>query len=684
MKLSEFDLNWYHQWGMPHEPMEEWSRPGLTNGLGSVQVPADPTSLRHVVFAPVSAAEESTGYLTLNGTLLVATRNRTIVRWTPWAVERECEVDSWAIRSKTSMAPGKAGLIQRTQIINTSNKTQELKIGFRLSGRSVNRGPEPWFWGIPKVEVTVDNLHGHSGLNPHIKPIGDHGRLFQEREAPRAEPGSRLAYAGKAFNAQVLAPAPDDWSHSGDAQYTRSLDAGESFTLDFALALETTDKAIETAQTLLNDPSTVFAAAEAQWRGLWSSAFSQEGSIGGRLPDLELPESVAPVAASAILCALYSRRLFPNADKLPAYNISSPRRVEACFYPNDWALAGQLLAELEPEATWRQLDMALAADIRSNNQINLLTGKGGDASGHAWPYTIDVYNCFYTAWQLWQKGGASTEALTTRKLRLPDREATLLETFENLAFDWRSRRVERFGLADYGPKEELLECVSTYQQVVAGLNAGAAWMLFRLAEIYTGLGRIREAAEVETEAQAIIDRILENLYVEGGGYFRCLHPDGESVEVRTCWDFGMVGYCIGEHLPEKVRREMTTFFVEELQTPGWLRALSTQDADAATSGTRADHQYNGAYGAWPAQCALALLKMDRGDLLEPWLEGIARTARQGPFAQAHYDEAVWPETHGGATKVTEEVPQCVHWCNLSGGLFWAVLKALYPENPSKE
>lgn len=677
MKLSEFDLNWYRQWGIPHEPLEEWSRPGLTNGLGSVQIPADPSSLRHVVFAPVSSAEESTGYLTLNGRLLVATRNRTSVRWTPWAAERECDVEDWRIHTRTALAPGRAGLVQRMDFTNTHGSARELRIGFRLSGRSVNRGPEPWFWGIPKVEITVDNLHGHSGLMPAVRPIGNCGRLFQERATDGAEPGTPLSFAGQAFNAQVLHPAPDHWAANGDAQYRLSLAPGETFTLDFALALEPGETAADTALDLLKDTAAVFSAAETEWRGLWRSVFREEGPIGGRLPDLELPESIAPVAVSSILCALYSRRKFPNADGLPAYNISSPRRVEACFYPNDWALAGELLAELEPEATWRQLDMALAADIRCNNQINLLTGKGGDASGHAWPYTIDIYNCFYTAWHLWQKGGAPVQELTRRRLNLPDREVTLLEVFEDLAFDWRRRKVEAFGLADYGPKQELLECVSSYQHIVAGLNAGAAWMLLRLSEVYELLGRTDDAAALRREAQGLIDRILEHLYVENGGYFRCLTPDGQAVEVRTCWDFGMVGCCIGGQLPETVREEMTDFFVKELQTPGWLRALSHQDADAATSGFRADHQYNGAYGAWPAQCALALIELGRDRLVAPWLEGIARTARQGPFAQAHYDEAVWPETHGGATKVTDEVPQCIHWCNLSGGLFWSVIRAMY-------
>jgi hypothetical protein len=67
------------------------------------------------------------------------------------------------------------------------------------------------------------------------------------------------------------------------------------------------------------------------------------------------------------------------------------------------------------------------------------------------------------------------------------------------------------------------------------------------------------------------------------------------------------------------------------------------------------------------------MEVGRHDLVGPWLEGISRTARQGPFGQAHYAEESYPETFEGATKVTEEVPQCCHWSNISGGLFWQLV-----------
>jgi len=156
-----------------------------------------------------------------------------------------------------------------------------------------------------------------------------------------------------------------------------------------------------------------------------------------------------------------------------------------------------------------------------------------------------------------------------------------------------------------------------------------------------------------------------------------MDASGRKREVRHCWDTGMVLMCMGTELPEKVQREMVRFFKEELQTPGGIRALSPHDGDAAVSGVRADHQFNGAFGSWPAEVALGLVRIGEKALAKKWMEGIARTARQGPFAQAHYDEGVYPPTLEGATKVTEELPQCCHWSNISGALFFSVMEELF-------
>ena len=71
------------------------------------------------------------------------------------------------------------------------------------------------------------------------------------------------------------------------------------------------------------------------------------------------------------------------------------------------------------------------------------------------------------------------------------------------------------------------------------------------------------------------------------------------VPVRHCYDFNIVGTTMADDLSDTQRAEMVEFFQRELQTPTWMRALSPYDADAAFS-LRPDHQWNGAYPAWPA------------------------------------------------------------------------------------
>jgi hypothetical protein len=672
MKLSAFDLSWYHQWPVQKTAAEEWSRPGLTNFLGSVQTGGDVTSLRHLIFPPVSGAEESTGYLTINGTFLAATQLATDIRWCPWEIRRQVVHDTWTITSRLCLPDGAHAALQIVEIKNDHDQPVDLEVAFRLSGRCVNRGLEPWYWSVPSVALSVTDLLDHAGLDPVRARVDDDTVLWQER--PPAQPHPHV---GQAFNAHTFAPAPHEWKRNGDPAYAFHVAPGASVSVAWAVALETTAAAaVATARTVTQNAAQRFDDARAQWQQLWQSAFSAEGPLSGRLPDLDVPPSLAPVAASGLLCALQSRRTHRANHGQPLYNISTPRRVEACFYPNDWGMASRTLAWMDPDATWRQLELALAADVRKFNQVSFFTGRGGDGKHAGWPYTVDIYNCFYAAWHLWEQAGRDPALLTTRRLRAARGEMNLLQVFEDLGFDWRSRRAAGLHLADYGPKEELLECVSTYEHVVAALNAGAAWMLQRLGEIYDALGRPADADAARAEAAAIVQDILAHLYVEGCGWFRCRLPDGRTREVRHCWDTGMVLMCIGPQLPVPVRQEIVRFFREELQTPGWIRALSPLDGDAAVSGFRADHQYNGAFGSWPAEVALGLIRIGEQQLAGEWLEGIARTARQGPFGQAHYDEGVVPSTHDGATKVTEELPQCCHWSNISGAMFFSVIEEL--------
>jgi hypothetical protein len=116
---------------------------------------------------------------------------------------------------------------------------------------------------------------------------------------------------------------------------------------------------------------------------------------------------------------------------------------------------------------------------------------------------------------------------------------------------------------------------------------------------------------------------------------------------------------------------MVDFFVRELRTENWMHALSPKDDDATFS-VRPDHQWNGAYTAWPARTAEALFRLGRGDIAAGWMNGLARSANQGPFGQAHFVDSFAGAEDGGALKASAEFPYINDWACSSGGA-WAEL-----------
>jgi hypothetical protein len=178
---------------------------------------------------------------------------------------------------------------------------------------------------------------------------------------------------------------------------------------------------------------------------------------------------------------------------------------------------------------------------------------------------------------------------------------------------------------------------------------------------------LTDDAALRDEARALLDEV-QKLYVDGRGYWHARQPDGRMVEVRHCYDFNTVALAIAGDLPERQRAEMVDFFARELQTPSWMRALSAEDADAAFS-VRPDHQWNGAYAAWPADAAHALIRLGRPDAAAAWLPGLADSTSQGPFSQGHFADGVIDVAHRGAPKAPPHEPYILDWACSSSGAF---------------
>jgi hypothetical protein len=147
--------------------------------------------------------------------------------------------------------------------------------------------------------------------------------------------------------------------------------------------------------------------------------------------------------------------------------------------------------------------------------------------------------------------------------------------------------------------------------------------------------------------------------------------------VRHIWDFVHSLNFLHADLPRPQIDEMVDFFRRELMTPSWLAALSPLDEDSGFS-LRPDHQWNGSYPAWVALAASALVKAGRTDVLRQWLPGLARSANQGPYSQAHFVENYAAPVEGGARKAPTEWPYINDWAVLcSGAFFETVLLDLF-------
>ncbi|MFA5058094.1 MAG: hypothetical protein WC485_08275, partial [Opitutaceae bacterium] len=215
-------------------------------------------------------------------------------------------------------------------------------------------------------------------------------------------------------------------------------------------------------------------------------------------------------------------------------------------------------------------------------------------------------------------------------------------------------------LIDFGGRGGYLECITTYAHGTAGHTAVQAWALAEHARAF---------GEHNAAERAALLRGIQSLYQPDQGFFVCLHPDGQQLPAANLYDLGMVLNAVGGDLPREWVARMTRFVREELATPTWAHCLWPADLDTA-SGIRADHQWAGCYGAWPAQFLLGVLRTDHyEDWIEEWIAGLSQVTLQGPFAQAYWTEDMADPEAGAAPKVFDDLPQGDHWVNSPGAQF---------------
>jgi hypothetical protein len=630
---------------MRHAYGDLFNPPGLTNFWGCAQAALDVTGVRSLSFPPLAQGELSTaaldatgemltGVLYVDGEYFTSTRQPIEFVWQPDRIERRAEHRDRALEfSTTTIVPfERRAVLIRLQVRNVAHATRKVEIKLALRA-DVAKSVTPW--------------------NAAYSP----GEFDNTREVDR-ERGA-VVFASRHSDAcavQGAWPIADEVLPSW-LVYRLTLAPAQSWHATFAVVLdEHPDAARKTYDALVRGFDAEAARVRDEWNRELASAFTPGNDrFSGHLPLLVTTNpAVRRLYQTAAMSALFFKRTSPASVYGRTYVTLAPRYWQTTTFIWDISLSAMLLAMLDPETLRRMMETWMQLDIHKHFGTEYLTGAGVGP----WYSVNDFAMCRMAREYLRWTGDRAW-------LDKPVAGTPVIDRLVSYATHWRQLDTNGHGLADYGGISNLLEAVSNYVHEVASLNAANVYNLRFVAELLQARGRSGEATALRSEADTLVKRVLD-LYVPGKGMWHCRLPDGSMQEVRHCYDFGTVLTTIGEDLSETQRREMVRFFREELQSPTWMRALSTRDLDVTFS-IRPDHQWTGAYAAWPALALGALYRAGEADLALEWMQGLGSTASQGPIAQAHFVETAFaPESNGGARKAPSDQPYINDWACVSG------------------
>jgi hypothetical protein len=626
--------------------------PALTNFLGCLQAAPDILAVQHLTFAPYSLGESWLGALELNDRRLHTTAAPIEFQWRPDRITRWTRHDDFALESICVMGVRRQTVTVALRVTNEAPRARPLRLRI-LTGEGILCSDKNWKTPYSPRECPAISTTPWDGTPP--------AHTLVRNVVQSAADGHGLIFTSRTSTAcalQACSPAPDRIERRW-LDFSGELAAGATRTLHFFIAVGRDESAVLAEfAAWRTDPAAALAAAESDWRAEIAAVFTPGNDrYSGHLPVLHTRhDGLRAVYLNAVITAVYFKREHPESPHGRTYVTLMPRYWVTTSFINDWSLSALLLILLDPHCARRTIERWLERDIHRHFGTEYASG---DSTGN-W-YSCNDY---------------AMARLITIYLRVTgDRawlqhrvgERTVLEHLRGCAGHYRTL-IHGHGLADYGDRNSLLEAVGTYEHEVASLNAANVWTLRETANVLEWVGDPTTAASLRAEATALVPAI-QQLYVAGQGFWHCRRPDGSLVPVRHIWDFIHTVNFLHNDLPRAQVAEMLAFFQRELMTPAWLSALSPQDEDTGFS-LRPDHQWNGSYPAWVSLAGSALLKAGRADLFATWLPGLAATARQGPYSQAHFVESAAPTVDGGARKAPTEWPYINDWTCLSAGNFF--------------
>jgi hypothetical protein len=636
---------------------------GLTNHLGTVRVDHDLTAIGAVTFPPVSQGLASTAVCFVDGRLVQSFGVPITHEWRPDRVVRRMTLPGLELETVTVCVPGRTAVAIDVRVRNTGAGRRTVRVGLALSARVVATG-EAWL-----------NAESPSARND----VEVDGARLIFREAAGSAWSVQGVDARATARLSGVAPTTEEFEvgiggtgRGGEVTVELEVEPGGVAGFGFVQAVATSkEAALAEYDAVIADVPAAVEASTLAWNARLAAAFTPgNAEFSGHLPVLETSsEALRRLYWWGVLGVIWFRRDYAGNVLGRSYDTLSPSYWATTTFIWDFSLSSLTHALLDPEPMRRQLSHWIDSDTHEHFGTSSLTGgpvgRWYSVNDYAMTRLVHDYVRF-TGDAAW----------------LDEPQADGRPVLDHLQFwarAWHDLR-RSSSLADYGEIDNLLECVSSYTHEVASFNAANVWNLRTTAAVLAARGDDAAAHELLAEADELVGAVLD-LYVAGEGVFAAGQPDGTRLPVRHCYDFNIVGTTIAADLDERTRAEMVAFFRNELQTSNWMRALSPWDADAAYS-IRPDHQWNGAYPAWPADAARSLVALGEPEVALDWLPGLARTANQGPPGQAHFVEEALPGINGGARKAPPQLPYINDWtCSSAGAYVALVIESLFGVSP---
>jgi len=627
---------------------------GLTNMLGTVRIDHDLTAVSAVQFPPVSQGLTQTAVLFVDGRLFASYGVPVTHEWRPDRVVRRASLGDLSIETTTVCVPGSPAVAIDVAVSSTVGRS--VVIGLSAAAR-VTRSADAWLDAESPSEADAVAVVGET-------------LEFSSADAAawsvQGLSGGSAALSGVA-ESEAFDIGIGGNGRGGDLTVTLDVPAGGTAHASFVQALGSTASAARaTYATIAADVPGAIAASEEFWDRQLTAAFTEgNDEFSGALPMLETAsEPLRRIYWWATLGVIWFRRDWEGNVLGRSYDTLMPNYWGTTTFIWDYSLSSLSHALLDPAEMRTQIRHWISLDIHSHFGTSSITG--GPVG--RW-YSVNDYAMIRLVHDYVRLTG-DVDFLSEQV-----GEATVGEAVQEWATAWKTLR-QGTDLADYGEIDNLLECVSSYTHEVASLNAANVWSMRTAASLSSVQGDESAAAELRASASELLPSVVSR-YLPGQGIFSAGQPDGTQLPVRHCYDFSVVGTTIADDLTPGVRAEMVEFFERELQTDNWMRALSPWDPDASYS-VRPDHQWNGAYPAWPADAGRALAALGAPGVLTDWIDGLAKSANQGPMGQAHFVEEAVPGINGGARKAPPQLPYIIDWaCSSSGAWIELVIEALF-------